>query len=696
MATVFPPGSVLPNGPAGSHYGPIGLANLLDNMLTVNEAADLEARFTETEIWEAVKGCCSSKAPGPDGFNLKFYKLYWDVIKSVLLAAINSFWEYGEISKGCNASFITLVPKKSNPVSLNEYRPISLIGSYYKIIAKLLSNRLKKVVPKLVSSEHSAFIKGRNILDGALIANEALNYIKVKREKGLIFKVDFEKAFDSLSWDFLEEMMSLMGFGLKWRKWIMSSLESASISILVNGSPTCEFNLGRGVRQGDPLSPFLFILAAEGLNALTKSAVSRKLFDGLLIGKDSVVLSHLQYADDTIFFGNESKIAWVKWEDIILPYDLGGLNLGSLRNKNLSLICKWWWRFKTETSTLWAKIISSIYGPSGGLGPGGVTSNVGSSCWTSIIKTSFFLYELGLNFSLSFTKNIGDGSSVSFWNDIWIGDVCLKDKFSRLWRIDNNQDCTVRDRLLCVENGYVEAWDWIRQPRGRAAGDLVNFPGHHILSRLLADFKFDSSGRDSWRWHPGSNGCFYTSKLTSMIDEKTLISGANSGETLRNNLTPKKVEIFVWRARKKRLPILIELDKRGIDLHSVRCPLCDGDIESVDHSILSCKLASEVWSKVFDWWGLPFHSNIDIGEIFVEHPNLAYSTHSSKIWQAVTWICGYLIWGNRNRKVFKGKSWNAPMALCEIQVKTHEWIARRCKHKTIDWHNWLHNPRCFL
>ncbi|XP_071738646.1 uncharacterized protein [Rutidosis leptorrhynchoides] len=214
------------------------------------------------------------------------------------------------------------------------------------------------------------------------------------------------------------------------------------------------------------------------------------------------------------------------------------------------------------------------------------------------------------------------------------------------------------------------SWDWCRQPRGRAAGDLVE------LSRLISGLKFDSGRRDSWRWHPGSNGCFTTNKLTSMIDEKTLVTGSNNLETLRDYLTPKKVEIFVWRARKKRLPVLIELDKRGIDLYSVRCSLCDGDIESVDHSILSCKLASEVWSKVFDWWGLPFHSNLDIGEIFSEQPSLTSSAQRSKIWQAVTWICGYLIWGNRNQKVFKGKSWNAPMALCEIQVKTHEWIAR--------------------
>ncbi|XP_071727353.1 uncharacterized protein [Rutidosis leptorrhynchoides] len=178
-------------------------------------AALLEEKFTEEEVWVAIKGCGSSKAPSPDGFNLRFHKNFWHLIKDELMGAIHDFWVSGKISNGCNASFITLVPKKSDPSALNDYRPISLIGSYYKVISKLLSNRLRRVIPNLVSFEQSAFIKGRNILDGSLIANESLDFIKHTHSKSLIFKVDFEKAFDCLSWDFLLEVMEIMGFGAK-------------------------------------------------------------------------------------------------------------------------------------------------------------------------------------------------------------------------------------------------------------------------------------------------------------------------------------------------------------------------------------------------------------------------------------------------------------------------------------------------
>ncbi|XP_071708379.1 uncharacterized protein [Rutidosis leptorrhynchoides] len=271
-------------------------------------ANKLEEEFTEKEVFVAICECSSSKAPGPDGYNFKFFKKFWDLIKVDLINALKWFWAKGEISKGCNASFITLVPKKSDPIGLSDFRPISLIGCYYKILAKILSIRLRKVVPYIVGDEQSAFLKGRFILDGALIINETVDFLSKHRKKSAIFKVDFEKAFVSLDWDFLMVIMEKMGFGEKWRGWILACLKSASILVLVNGSPTNEFTLERGVRQGDPLSPFLFIIAAEGLNILTKNAVEKGLFKGVKVGADKVMVSHLQYADDTIFIGEWSRL----------------------------------------------------------------------------------------------------------------------------------------------------------------------------------------------------------------------------------------------------------------------------------------------------------------------------------------------------------------------------------------------------
>ncbi|XP_071704650.1 uncharacterized protein [Rutidosis leptorrhynchoides] len=160
---------------------------------------------------------------------------------------------------------------------------------------------------------------------------------------------------------------------------------------------------------------------------------------------------------------------------------------------------------------------------------------------------------------------------------------------------------------------------------------------------------------------------------------KELNVGTNIVETLRNNFIPKKVEIFIWRSRKKRIPTLVELDKRGIDLHSVRCPLCDDEVESVDLALLFCKEVFGIWEKVFKWWGLNVFSSASLFEILQGSSIGNMTTLGSKIWQAVLWSCCYLIWWNRNQMVFNKKCWTTPVALCEIQLKAFEWIGKRCK-----------------
>ncbi|XP_071700006.1 uncharacterized protein [Rutidosis leptorrhynchoides] len=279
--------------------------------------------------------------------------------------------------------------------------------------------------------------------------------------------------------------------------------------------------------------------------------------------------------------------------------------------------------------------------------------------------------------------------NTSFWCDTWLTVGPLKDIYCRLFRLEINKQATVGDRFECDGSKYTVSGQWSRAPSGRTLGE------YNELCRLLSAVSINSDKRDYWEWSISRNGRFATSVLTCKINECILEDGPNAMETLRNNLVPKKVEVFVWRAKKRRLSVLAELDKRGTDLHSVRCPICDADIETVDHSLFLCKQAFDIWGKVREWWGLGGIGNTNIGDAFCGYSSRSKSDLGAKIWQGVEWTCGYLIWKNRNQKVFKNKVWNVPVALNEIQVKSYEWIARRCKSKTIDWHNWLHNPQVF-
>ncbi|PWA47507.1 RNA-directed DNA polymerase, eukaryota [Artemisia annua] len=268
--------------------------------LSPNQITSLDAPFSCEEIKKAVWDCGSDKAPGPDGFTFGFFKIFWEVIKEDVFALVRSFQNRRVIPRGCNPSFIALIPKVKDPRFTSDFRPISLIGCQYKIIGKLLANRLAMVIDSIVSPEQSAFIKGGHILDGPMMLSEIIAHFKVTRRKLMVFKVDFEKAYDSLSWNFLFEVMNKIGFTVNWIAWVKAALTSSRASVLINEAPTEEFDVQRGLRQGDPLSPFLFVLAMEGFHVGISEACRAGVFQGVSVGSSNIRISHLLYADDAI------------------------------------------------------------------------------------------------------------------------------------------------------------------------------------------------------------------------------------------------------------------------------------------------------------------------------------------------------------------------------------------------------------
>ncbi|XP_071687592.1 uncharacterized protein [Rutidosis leptorrhynchoides] len=161
-----------------------------------------------------------------------------------------------------------------------------------------------------------------------------------------------------------------------------------------------------------------------------------------------------------------------------------------------------------------------------------------------------------------------------------------------------------------------------------------------------------------------------------------------------NNLIPQKIGIFIWRALLRRIPVRVELNKRGIDLASLRCPVCDDDIETVDHILLNCSFAKDIWDRLYRWWNMGNLMHTNLEDLF-KGINKATSSSSSKLWQAVVWICGYLIWQNKNSTIFRNYKGNGPVLLNEIQIKAYEWISKRSNKFKLDWNQWLINPSSF-
>nr|GEV08879.1 RNA-directed DNA polymerase, eukaryota [Tanacetum cinerariifolium] len=384
------------------------------------------------------------KSPGPDGFTFKFIKHYWEIIGSEFIEMVKRFEIEVFLPRGSNSSFIALVPKCEDPLHIKDFRPISLIGCQYKVIAKLLANKLLQVVG------------------------------------------------------------SVMGFSQKWRKWINGCLGSAYSSVLVNGSPTKEFKIEKGLRQGDPLSPFLFIIAMEALHVRLEDAKLKNIFEGVKVGSNDIDISHLQFAHDALIMGKWSidnaknlcrilrcfhlasglkpiidkfhnrltsgkakslspggrltllksalgalgtycfsifqapkcvlnyleqlrrnffwggtmennKIAWIAWKKVCSELKFGGLGIGSLNASNISMLVKWWWRLYTDRNALWFQVIVSIHGINGGIDLEETSLNrLPPSPWKNILSLNRNLLKTNIDLHVIFKKRSAMAVSSDF------------------------------------------------------------------------------------------------------------------------------------------------------------------------------------------------------------------------------------------------------------------------------------------
>ena len=180
----------------------------------------LERSFEKDEILSVVRDMDGDKAPGPNGFSMAFFHHCWNVVERDVLAVFEEFYQHCKFEKSLNATFIALIPKKNDASNIRDFRPISLVGSLYKILAKVLANRLKVVLDQLISESQNSFVGGRQILDSVLIANEFVDSRIKSKISGVICKLDIEKAYDNVNWEALLKLLKKMGFGEKWCNWI--------------------------------------------------------------------------------------------------------------------------------------------------------------------------------------------------------------------------------------------------------------------------------------------------------------------------------------------------------------------------------------------------------------------------------------------------------------------------------------------
>lgn len=276
--------------------------NIDIHSLCEEEADSCEGLLTEAECWNSLKGMNNNKSPGSDGLTVEFYKCFWSEIKDLVLESLNTGFCNGELSWSQKQSVLTLMYKKGPKTRLGNWRPISLLNVDYKIAARALSHRLKRVINTIVSVDQSGFMKGRSATENVRLIQDIIDYCESEHVPGIIMFIDFKQAFDNVNHSFLFKTLEIFGFKDTYIKWIRTLYHNACGSVMNYGWLSENFTIEKGVRQGCPLSALLFIITAEILALKVnqnKDIKGIQVLDKNHEGLETEI-KIAQYADDTV------------------------------------------------------------------------------------------------------------------------------------------------------------------------------------------------------------------------------------------------------------------------------------------------------------------------------------------------------------------------------------------------------------
>ncbi|GJR74233.1 RNA-directed DNA polymerase, eukaryota, reverse transcriptase zinc-binding domain protein [Tanacetum coccineum] len=289
--------------------------NLFKKKISNYEAQCMIKDVSDNEIKEAILDIDSNKAAGPDGYSSEFFKAAWDIVGKDVCLAVKEFFRKGKLLGEVNATLIALIPKIPTPNKVSEFRPIACCNVIYKCISKILTNRIKGSLSEIVNINQSAFIPGRHIQDNILLAQELLRgYNRKNGPRRCAMQVDIQKAYDTVSWNFLEDVLIKFGFPNKMVRWIMVCVSSSAFSICLNGEVHGYFKGGRGLSQGDPISPYLFTLVMEVFNIILCKNIEDSEKFNYHFGCKELKLTHMCFADDLLVLckGNKSSVEVIK------------------------------------------------------------------------------------------------------------------------------------------------------------------------------------------------------------------------------------------------------------------------------------------------------------------------------------------------------------------------------------------------
>ncbi|GJU30905.1 RNA-directed DNA polymerase, eukaryota [Tanacetum coccineum] len=522
------------------------------------------------------------------------------------IKVVSEFFKNGHIPRGCNFSFIALIPKIQDAKLVKDFWPISLIGIVYKIITKVLANRMYLVLPSIVSEVQSAFVSNRQILDGPFILDELLSWCKNKKKRAMIFKVDFEKAFDSVKWEYLIDSLKAFGFGQKWCKWIHGCLDRAMGSVLVNGSPTSEFQFHKGLKQGDLMSPFLFILVMESLHLSFKRVIDAGLYKGISLNA-SFMISHLFYADDAVFVGEWSASNIITIANVLKCFYLAsGLKINFHKSKLMGV------GVNSDVVNRAASMVgcSMFTSPLKYLGVKVGANMSRISSWEDVVNkvsthlSTWKLKTLSIGGRLTLIKSVLTSIPLYHMSIFKVPLGVLKELeairqnfFNGAKSIHGNQGALDSSSTRSRRSPWLDIIKDIHSLKYKGDDNLKS-----IYPRLYALEEQKSISVAVKLQHPSLVHSFRRLPIGGV--EEVQLDSLHSLEvpTRWVKVIPIKVNVLAWRVYLDKIPNRLNLSTRGINIPSILCPICNSFVESTSHVFFSCSLARHLRSKISRWW----------------------------------------------------------------------------------------------
>eukprot|EP00253_Pinus_taeda_P014363 PITA_14363 len=623
-------------------------AQCFPSFLEEDEAVELICPVTKEEVEAAMKSMGKDKSPGSDEWTVELFLHFFDQIGAEITEVVEESRLKGEIYKPFNSTFIALIPKKDDPESFEDFRPISLCNYIYKIIAKVIANRLVPILSRNISMEQFGFLDGRQIHEAIGVAQEVIHNIKQKKKKGVVLKIDLSKAYDRINWLYIRLLLTHLGFSYSFISWIMGCISNVSFAVLINGAASPFFKSQRGLRQGCPLSPLLFLLVAEGLSRLIHKARRTNKIKGIEVAIN-LYITHLLFVDDILIFSNGSHEELKEYKNII---DLFMKATGMQLNYGKSQVCVAGWLSRAGRLTLLKSVLMAIpvYWAALTWIPKGIMEKIRRLCyrflwsgsneksvlpwvawdkiarpkdwgrwgvkrlpefslslaaksgwrlitmenlWTRATIEGFSVIEQGLAWK------VGDGKNVQIGRDPWVG---CNESFSLspglLRHLESKGIFTLNQvEKVGQSNIWGQAW--------KSAEDLgLNIRWHNEWSSYINELHRShvriNNEQDNLIWAHGKTGGYTPKEGYSFLMEK---KGWSVPEWWSKNLwklkCPMKARIFLWCILRRKIPTWDILQSRFF-IGPGRCPLCKENEESINHLFTSCAISLQLWGEITD------------------------------------------------------------------------------------------------